>query len=325
VNGLAQVQLPQVPAALKPYLPYWPYALGALLGLAFIVLIVWLVRRRRAARATSQQRELAPGALRKIWTSFVAQVPAEFRRQIQFFQQFIVLGDAGSGKSLLIEKYTDWKGQAAQFYPSYSTDPLLQIYVGSRAVVQELPATLLSDVSARARTALQKVWGPLFRRREPIVVVALRASALEKATPDSIRTQAQTLRGKINVLSRITGKPVLVRVVLTHVDQVEGYLAFSEFVEKHGIAHQITLDGSPTGGLATCLEPFEAYLTLALTALNGAQYLKVLTFLNRAPETFHHLGLLLKTLREPDPLSLDPVVKDLYLVSDSSGSPSETR
>src|SRR5205085_1132256 len=126
---------------------------------------------------------------------------------ILFFQPFVVLGESASGKSLLISKYTDWKGQAAQFYPSYSVDPQLQIYVGSKAVIQEVPSTLLADTSTVARTALLRLWRPLFRKREPIAVLTFSAAALRQATPESLRTQAQTLRGKLNVLSRIANRP----------------------------------------------------------------------------------------------------------------------
>src|SRR5438046_1691665 len=83
------------------------------------------------------------------------------------------------------------------------------------------------------------------------------ANALRLATPDSLRTQAQTIRGKVNVLSRLSGKPVKTRIVLTHMDQVEGYLAFSEFLEKSGIPLQLDLSGGAEKNLETILAPYE--------------------------------------------------------------------
>lgn len=308
-----------VDASLLPKLviPLW------ILSILAILIAVFFFWRRRNRQKAGTAREVAPGALRKVWRAFLRNIPGEFRRSVLFFQPFVVLGESGSGKSLLIGKYTDWKGQAAQFYPSYSVDPNLQIYLGSRALVQEIPATLLADTSASARTALVRLWKPLFKKRQPIVVFTIGAAALRKATPEALRAMAQTVRGKINVLSRLVDKPVQVRVVLTHMDQVEGYLAFSQFVEKQEIPSQIKLDPkAPDGGLPTCLEPFEQYLPLALTSVPSKNYLKILTFLTKAPETFVNLGSLLKTLRENDPLSYEPEVSELFLSSDTSGSPS---
>jgi hypothetical protein len=298
-------------------IPLWVFAAVAIVG-AIVVVI-----RRRRGQKKGEQRITSPNALRRVWKAFLKNIPSEFRRSVLFFQPFVVMGEAGSGKSLLIGKYTDWKGQAAQFYPSYSVDPNLQIYLGSRALVQEIPATLLADTSPKARAALLRLWTPLFKKRQPIVVLTLSAAALKKATPEALRTTAQTVRGKINVLSRLVDKPVQVRVVLTHMDQVEGYLAFSQFVEKQEIASQIKLDPKATdGGLSTCLEPFEQYLPLALTTVPSKSFLRILSFLNKAPETFQNLAILLRTLKENDPLSFEPEVSELFLSSDTSGSPS---
>ena len=295
------------------------WMMTALLILTIVGLYLW----RRYKKKLGQLRDFSPGALRRIWKTFLRQVPREFRPYVLLYQPFVVFGESGSGKSLLIGRYTDWKGQAAQFYPSYSTDPRLQIYLGSRALVQEIPATLLAETSTPARIALVNLWQPLFKKRDPIAIATFSAAALRKATPESLRAQAQMLRGKINVLARIANKPIQVRIVLTHMDQVEGYLAYSQFVEKQEVPHQLQLDPkAPDGALEHSLEPQETYLPLALTTLSSKSYLKVLTFLNKAPETFVNLGSLLRTLKEPDPLSFQPEIKDLYLTSDQGGSPS---
>ncbi len=297
-------------------IPLWVASGFTLLVIAWIV-----IKRSRKNKKPAAARLIARGALVKVWKAFLKQIPREFRRYILLYQPFVVLGESGSGKSLLIAKYTDWQGQAAQFYPSFSTDPGLQIYLGSRALVQEIPATLLADSTQSARTALLKLWARLFRKRDPIVIVTFSAAALRTATPDSLRIQAQMLRGKINVLSRIAGRPIQTRIVLTHMDQVEGYTAFSQFLEKQGIA--LKLDAGPRpgpGSLDVCLEPFEAYLSLALTTLPAKAYMKVLSFLTKGPATFSYLGLVLQALTESDPLSQEPEVKHIYLTSDASGS-----
>ncbi|MEZ0227890.1 MAG: hypothetical protein ACAI25_04645 [Planctomycetota bacterium] len=297
--------------------PYWILIAFCAVVLILLLLGTFFVTKWISIRNRSKNR------LRRIWTSFLKNIPGEFRRYIMLYQPFVVFGESGSGKSSLIGRYTDWKGQAAQFYPSYNVDPLLQIYLGSRSLVQEVPSTLLAETSANARGALVRLWQPIFRTREPIAVITISAAALRKATPESLRSQAQVLRGKINVLSNIANKPIQARLVLTHMDQVEGYLAYSQFVEKNDVPHQLQLDPkAPDGNLAHCLEAQEKYLPIALTTLSAPNYLKVLTFLNKAPETFENLAALLRALKEPDPLSFEPRVEDLYLTSDQGGSPS---
>ena len=47
----------------------------------------------------------------------------------------------------------DWQRQARQFLPSYTSDSLLQIYLGPDTVVQEVSAPLLEDDTPQARLA----------------------------------------------------------------------------------------------------------------------------------------------------------------------------
>src|SRR5205085_1556702 len=118
---------------------------------------------------------------------------------------------------------------------------------------QEIPSTILADTSPVARTALVRLWKTTARTRPPTAVIALSAAALREATPDALRAQAQLLRGKLNVLSRVVNEPIKARIVLTHMDQVEGYTAFSDFIEKQEIPHQIKIDQNAPGmGLAEC-------------------------------------------------------------------------
>ncbi len=285
--------------------------------------VYFFLKWKRKARERIAARGMPKKALVRVWRAFLKQIPREFRRSILRYQPFVVLGESGTGKTLVISRYTDWAGQAAQFYPSYAADPQLQIYLGSRALVQEVPATLLRDTSPRARAALLRLWSKTFKKREPIVVITLSAGGLRSMAPDALRMHAQTLRGKINIISRIRGAPVRTRIVLTHMDQVEGFLAFSSFLEKQGIPLQVDLSAArDEEAIQKCLVPYEKYLPLALTTLPVKAYMKALTFLTKAPQTFSYLSIVLNTLREPDPLSFEPDVRELFLTSDTSGSPS---
>ncbi|RME71450.1 MAG: hypothetical protein D6776_10215, partial [Planctomycetota bacterium] len=324
---------PPTPAAagglwntLRSVPPWVVYTVGAVvLALLLAAVGVWWWRRRRArARAAGTPPRPAIGrrTLVRIWRQFVRQIPREFRRTIERYPTFVVFGEAASGKTGLISRSTDWQGQAAKFYSSYSVRPELQVYLGSRAVVQEIPAALMHDTSPAARAALHRLWKRQFRRRDPMVVIAISAAALKDATPDALRRQAQLLRGKINVLSRLRRDRIPTRIVLTHMDKVDGFLAFSQFLEQHEIPLKLSLEGEDEGGrdaLAHALDRYERYLPLALTSLSARAYRKVLTFLHRAPSLLALLDVFRNTLQEPDPLSHEPAVGEIYLTSETSG------
>ncbi|GIW70588.1 MAG: hypothetical protein KatS3mg102_0130 [Planctomycetota bacterium] len=301
--------------------------LAALAPLAYLggkmVAQWWRARRERRtpARTAPPRPALRPRTLSRIWKRFLRQIPWEFRRAILRYQPFVVLGAAGSGKTALISTFTDWQGQAARFYSSYSVERELQIYLGSQALVQEIPSALLDDISQAARTALVKLWKRTLRKREPIAVIALNAAALRGLAPDAIRRQAQVMRGKINVIARLRGKPVETRLVLTHMDKVDGFLAFSQFLDRHDIPLVVDLSAPATrADLSQALVPYERYLPLALTTMSAKAYKKVLTFLAKVPALLSLVDIFARTLCDKDPLSHEPELKELYLTTDSAPS-----
>jgi ABC-type uncharacterized transport system YnjBCD ATPase subunit len=84
-----------------------------------------------------------------VWRRFLAELPTPVRRSILQFQPFVLMGPAGSGKSALVDAYTDWRRQAKQYLGSSLEDQHLQLYVGSRALVLELPAPVLGPTRRR--------------------------------------------------------------------------------------------------------------------------------------------------------------------------------
>jgi len=300
---------------------YWPYVVGALAIILLVILLVFLIKRRRSKETYKvspkiEGKKLAGSDLVKVWKNFLKEVPNEFRRSIMLYKQFIVFGESGSGKSLLIDQGTDWKGQADQFYPSYTLDPLLQIYLGSKVLVQEIPPALLNDTSKQAHQALKKFWKSLFKKREPTVVVVLNGETLRTDPPESLKKLAQVIRGKINILSRIRKRPVKVCIALTHMDQMEGFLEFSNFLDQNNIPLRLEFTSkTDLQDLKTCLEPYEIHWPRALTTLPAKDYLKLISFLKTAPESLSALSIFTKTLQRPDPLSLEPDVVSLSLAS----------
>lgn len=305
-----------------------PYLLAGIIVIILIVLAIRYFKKRRAKTADEpadqpvleedKPKGLPKSALLDIWNIFFKRIPGEFRRSISLFQPVVVLGEAGVGKSVLIDNYTDWQGQARQFYPSYTQDPQLQLYLGSKLVVQEIPATLLNDTSQATRAALLKLWTPLFRKKAPRVVVALNAAELTSENKESLKKQAQTMRGKINLISHVRKKPVKVAIAITHMNQVEGLREFFDFLHANDIPLNLAADTQDAlERLPDCLESYERYLSLALTTLPAADYLKIVSLLKNAPKLFETLASYWKTLQGPDPLSIPPEISMVCLTTDN--------
>jgi len=319
------------------FFEYWPYLLIAL-AICLIVLLYHLVRTRRRKEGTpAETKKAAPGpvgadaitenkpdlpvtSLRKIWKGFLKELPWEVRWELNIYQHFIVLGDVGAGKSSLIDSHTDWQGYARQFYPSYTGSSLLRIYLASKILVQEIPSALLNDTSANARLALLKLWKPLYRRKAPTVVVVLNSMALKNDDPEYIEKVAQIIRGKINLLARIHGKPIMVRIALTHMDQVEGFTEICEFLTQKNIPLKLEFKSrEDLNNLSRCLEPYEDLLGFALTALPADKYVKLITFMRKTPEYLEELSNFVSILQSPDPLSPVPQLAELCLASHIEG------
>ena len=306
-----------------------------LIVLFLIALLIYYIRKRRkaegeqkeitpAVKQKKQPKGLRPSSLAKIWKGFLKKIPWAVRPSVTVYEHFIVFGEDGAGKSALIDNYTDWQGYARQFYPSYTMDPLLQIYLGSKVLVQEIPFLLLDDISFNARHALLKLWKPLFKRKDPTVVIVLNGGTLQTDDPEyleQLKQMAQKIRGKINLLSRICKKPIKIRLVLTHMDQFEGFLEFSQFLTRNDISSKLEFSTqADLSDVSRCLEQYEEHLPRALTSLPADEYLKTITFLRQAPKSLQRLAVFNKFLTNPDPLSLDPEVTSLYLTSYTDGN-----
>lgn len=313
-----------IKAWIKDFLRWenWPYFLAIIAIIILVWLLIHLIRKRRRAKEVEEAvkeeipETLPRASLINVWKEFFKEIPGEFRRSIMLFHPFVVFGALGTGKSLLIDTYTDWKGQANQFYPSYTVNPLLQIYLGSKALVQEIPAALLNDTSTEARSALLKLWKPLFRWKDPTVVIVLNVATLQSDSLEALKQQAQMIRGKINILSRVRKKPIKVHIALTFMNHVEGYFEFFDFLRQNNMTLEPEFKTkSDLKYMNTCLEPYEELLSLALTTLPAENYLKIISFFRNTPELLSVLSVFIKILQKPDPLSPEPEISRLYLTS----------
>jgi hypothetical protein len=317
--------------------PRW-LAIASVL-VAVVVVVVGVVYVRRKAQATPKKEANPPSPtagsasttsaaveepkLRDAWTRFVKGLPSQYRRSILNFEHYVVLGDTAHGQRGVIDGYTDWQRQAKQFLSSSPDNPDLPLYITSSAVVMEIPAKVLRLHGQECKQALTKLWKPLYERKSPVVVVTVHSQKILEATFDEIKDLGETLRGKINLLASIRDKPIEVRVVLTNLEMMEGYVDLAALCRNSGMPLRIGLRSASNVEVAfgSWLDAMKAQLPRALLTVDTAAYGRILRFLNGASRLMAPLRQLYTSVFAHETMSPDPVGGDLFLASQPAGSP----
>ncbi|MBL9005150.1 MAG: hypothetical protein JNJ46_12935 [Myxococcales bacterium] len=304
--------------------------LGVIVLTAGIALGIWwwrLRQRSEAGSGPSNPRAIAPLRLRTIWASFLSRLPSAVRVAVPTYPHFVVFGNNASGKSALIGRKVDWQGQTSQFVPSYTADPLMQVYLGSRTVVQEFSAIVQDATSRGINEALKRLWRNMDVDQIPTVVVVLQAASLSAASPDQLRSQAQLLRGKINILADACDASPRVRICLTFMDRVRGYSDLARFLHKEQIPLLLEVGTDPRSDLATGLAAYERHLPRALTTQPLTSFEGMLEFLRTADQLLGPTADFVSALVEGSVVSQRPEVQGVYfstLQNDAQvGSPFE--
>jgi type VI secretion system protein ImpL len=293
---------------------------GTLLVLAAISGGVWWWRRRkkRGAPPSPAPKAMESDRMLRIHRRFMSMQPWGKRAAISDLPTAVVMGPAGSGKSRMIELDVDWRRQASQFMPSCTDDPLLQIYLGPEAMVQEVSSPLLEDGSKQALRALRRLWKASFGRRQAVVVVALDARWLADTPPDEVRRMAHLLRGKINLVSETCQAPVETRLCMTHMDAMEGFLDFARELREHGELLQLEV---PKPGeeqqLTEGMRGLERYLASGLTSLPLESFERMERFYSRIHIPLASLSRFIVAVREGGRLSLPLNLSRVYFSSPS--------
>jgi type VI secretion system protein ImpL len=259
-----------------------------LLVLAIVLVILW---RRRRSRAAAPSGPSLSQRLESVWQPFYRSLP----RHARHFSTVVVVGEAGAGKSRLIDTHVDWRGQSHQFLPGAAQGELLQIYLGPDVIVHELSAALLRDTSAGARRALSKLWRRL-GRGPAVVVVVINAHDLAVPRPDALRSLAQLVRGKLRLIA--ARRPVELRVCLTHLDQVVGYQELAHVLGAH--TRGLTIDQTLADGVAAQLE---ARLASALVRQRHDEFRRMVGFCQSFPARFAALAPFLRSLAGDEPFA----------------------
>lgn len=297
----------------------WLVVLVAILVFALVGLGIFLLVRQRRQRGISSgvPGGLPRNRLKLVWQRFLGGLPRSAQTVVEFYPWVIVMGPQGAGKTEVINARVDWQGQASQLFPSYTVDEYLKIYLGNRVVVHELAGPILFDRKQPVADALEELWAPLCQRKEPTVVVVLSTSQLMRSSVETVHKLADLLRGKLGILHKLCGKPVRTRVVLTGLDQAEGFDLLAKFLREHDIPLDLDLEtlDPEAEQLAPSLQKYEEYLPLALTKLPAPDFRRVVECLVSAPRTLAETREFLRKLQERGSLAPLPALDRLYFAS----------
>lgn len=306
---------------------FWAWlTLGMLGGILLVALIVgivlgarWLVRRRKLRGISNAAVE--PNTLVKLWRRFLSRLPRSARQLVARYPAVVVLGPTGSGKSQVVRSFVDWQGQSSQFLPSLIDSPLVQIYLGNRLVVEEIGAQVLYNNEPVVEEALRKLWSPLCKERAPLCLLVLKLPMLEAASPEERAELGHQLRGKLALLGRLVGAPVEARLMLTHMEQVRGFVNFAQFCQGHQLPITLPLAGATqTKDVVEAAAELGKYLPLALTKLPASDYREVVLFMKEVPRIAAALDGFLQPLVEWSVSSQPPAVERLYLYTAAEGA-----
>lgn len=241
--------------------------------------------------------EIKQTSFYRVWKRFIHQIPREFRSIIKQHQHFLVLGEEKSGKSELIQGIVEQSQNIYPFEVEYTQDLGMQFYLGPKQLVQELSESMVKDRTIKARKSLIHLWKRLYSKNPPIVVIAYNFLSGTKDSRE-VSKSARTFAGKLSLLSEIVKEPLKIRIALTHLDKIDGYIEFASFIKQHNIVLEIPIDSNfESLALEKALNNFRnKYISLMLTSMSADDFLKILKFFDELPKCFIEVEEFLRAL-----------------------------
>ena len=258
------------------------------------------------------------------WKKFIKQFPPESRSMVKSYQHFIVLGPKESGKSDLIEGLIEQSQDLYPFDTSYKTHPDIQFYLGPQQVIQELSFPALENRTIKLRRQIIRLWKKLYAKQDPIVVVTYNCFSSGNTDLKELNKYAQLVAGKISLLTEIRQAPVKVRMALTHLDKIGGYLEFARFLKQQNVNFSLTLSSDfESNTLTSQLKKFsEEYHTLILTTVSDKDYVKIFGFFKELPFFFPMIEEFLRGLVSRVSFKESVLLDSVFLTSNQESSSS---
>lgn len=222
------------------------------------------------------------------WKKFISQIPPDSRSLIKSYQHFIVLGGEKTGKTDLIHSLIDQSQDLYPFDTTYTHVPGVQFYIGPRQIIEEISFSTLENRSIKGRKQIIRLWKKLYARNVPLVVVTYDCSSGSNTDLRELNKLAQFIAGKVSLLTEISKKQIKLRIALTHLDKIPGYLEFARFLKQQNLNFTIPLSSNfESNMLSAHLKSFaEEHLSLILTSVSYADHAKILHFFKEMPLIF---------------------------------------
>lgn len=260
--------------------------------------------------------------LSSAWKSFMRQIPPDSKAVLKSYQHFLILGSEKSGKTDLIQGFIDQSQDLYSFDTTYSAIPDVQFYVGPRHIFQELSFSTLENRSIKSRKQIIRLWKRLYARHEPIVVVTLDCDTLRQGDLKELNKIAQLIAGKISLLSEIVKGTIKLRIALTHVDKVSGYLEFARYLKQQNATFSIDVSTNfDSGALSNELKRFsEEHLSLLLTSTSHSNFDKIVQFFKEMPQLLPTVEEFLRSIVSRIPIKESIQLETVSFTSSHEGS-----
>ncbi|MDX8431342.1 MAG: hypothetical protein SNF33_06030 [Candidatus Algichlamydia australiensis] len=244
----------------------------------FTVITGWWLRLHQEKKPT----------LMGAWKRFIRQIPADSRALVKSHKHFIVFGGPNSGKTELIQGLIQQSEDLFPFDTIYHEESMIQLFFGPKQIVHEIEFPTLEDRSIKMRKQIIRFWKKLFQNRDPIVVIVQNWADEETQDTHDFSRLAQLIGGKLSLLSEICKKPIKVRINLTHLDKIEGYLEFAHYLKQQDLTFSIPL--TSRFAVNTLEEKFQTFadqhLPNMLTSLSDKEFIKIQRFFREVPKAF---------------------------------------
>ncbi|MEN9897650.1 MAG: hypothetical protein RLZZ66_1299 [Pseudomonadota bacterium] len=232
--------------------------------------------------------------LTKVWIEFKQTIPFGMRNKVKQYPVYVVMGDARAGKSEVIHKFLNIDIQAQRYHNSDTSDSLLQIYVGNNSIVLEISSGFIFSTSSDHAEALIRLWRMLPLSTQ--IVMVMNVSGIVRPDEDEQNGVLNAMMAKIALFSELSEFNVPFKIVLTHMENVNGFHSFANTIDSQNMDVCVDLKKdqlipSSNDGL----ESYFQYINNYLVSSDVQSFEEILDFLNVINNAFYTLDKHIKS------------------------------
>lgn len=265
------------------------------------------------------------------WNKFREGFRLRERRELDRFPVVVVLGAVGSVTEDVVRAYAGSEQRVSENLLATTNSSHLNVHLGAHVIVQELADTVLSDTRPETGEALLRLWRKTFRRlwgllpapvSAPVVVLVLEPSRLSGLDSTEVRNVATAIRGKIDLLGRVCGHALEVRIALTQLSTLHGFASYARLVQALRLDTDVSLEATGNDeGMSQALRTFGTVLPQSLVTQSPDDCRGVTAFCRALPALASKLAILVEGLGKHVRMRETPLLTELVL-TDTTEAPS---